>query len=87
MSTIMGWLYFVLLLIGLGVAGGMVLAFRVTAYQRQGIREQAAKLQAEWQAFHTAQRLQAAFLDVRRAMWEEGIRQHRAQHYREPDER
>ncbi len=87
MSTVVGWLYFVLLLVGLGVAGGVVLAFGVTTYQRQSIREQATKLQAEWQALHTAQRLQAAFLDVRRAMWEEGIRQYRAQHYRESDER
>jgi hypothetical protein len=36
-----------------------------------------AKLQAEWRALLSAQQLQAAFMEARRAMWEEAIRSSR----------
>lgn len=77
----------ILVFAGLGAMIGGCLVFEVMTYRREKLRKQAADLQAEWQALETAQRLQATFQNVRRAMWEEAIRQHHRQWYQEPDVR
>ncbi|HJQ08037.1 MAG TPA: hypothetical protein VJ836_00990 [Candidatus Saccharimonadales bacterium] len=46
-------------------------------WRTRRISEQEAQLQAEWDALHAAQRLNAAFMEARRAMAVEVVRQHR----------
>lgn len=79
MSNVFGWLCLVLVLFSVGAVAGVYLRDWLTGERQQAIKRSEAKLQAEWSALHAAQRLNAAFMEARRAMAEEAIR-----HYRRP---
>jgi len=74
---LLAWLLFVGVVLAVGAVGGALLADSLTANRRRSLNAREAKLQSEWQALLTAQRLNAAFLQARRAMWEEAIRARR----------
>lgn len=75
--NIFGWVCLVSVLLIVGILLGI--SFRDDDGRRReellGVRE--AKLKAEWQSLQTAQQLYAAYLESRRAMQEEAIRQPR----------
>jgi hypothetical protein len=71
------WLVFIGVLLVAGAVGGVLLAEWLAAHRRRSLDEREAKLQADWKALLTEQRLQAAFMQARRAMWEEAIRARR----------
>lgn len=77
MSNIFGWLCLISSLLLVGTVLGACL--RSDDDRRRGelldVRE--AKLNAEWHSLQTAQQLYASYLESRRAMQEEAIRQHR----------
>lgn len=77
MMELLGWLCLVGVLIVIGVIGGVFLNDWLEEHRGRALDAREAKLQAEWQSLLTAQRLNAAFLEARRAMWEEAIRHHR----------
>jgi hypothetical protein len=76
-SNVFGWLCLVLVLVGLGVVAGVYQSNWWADERLRSLNSREAKLQQEWDALHTAQRLNAAFLEARRAMWEEAIRARR----------
>jgi hypothetical protein len=80
---VLAFLVFVGLLLGAGAAWGLLLADFLDEHRRKSLDDREAKLQHEWQALHTAQRLNATFMQARKAMWEEAVRQH----HRRPDTR
>lgn len=76
MIEFLGWLMVVGLLISGGVILGVLLTDRLDQYRRKVLDAREAKLQQEWQALQAAQRLNAAFMEARRAMWEEAVHRH-----------
>ena len=77
MIELFAWVMAILVLLSAGAAVGALLADWLTAHRRHALDEREAKLQTDWQALHTAQRLNAVFLEARRAMWEEAVRARR----------
>jgi hypothetical protein len=63
-----------LLLLILGALGGVALADWATDHRARQLGVEEAKLQADWEALHTAQRLHVAFMEARRHLAEEAIR-------------
>ena len=76
MIEVIGWLCLAGTLIVFGLIGGVFLNDWLEEHRGKVLDAREAKLQAEWRALITAQRLNAAFMEARRAMWEEAIRQH-----------
>lgn len=77
MMEIVAWLFLVTLLLTAGIVAGIYFGDWLAKYRSHSLDEREAKLQADWAALLTAQRLNAAFMEARRAMWEEAVRQHR----------
>jgi hypothetical protein len=73
-------LFVFLALVGGGAIVGWLSADRFAGERRQRLDQQEAEVQAEMDALMRAQRLNAAFLAARRAMWEEAQR-HRTRGY------
>jgi cell division protein FtsL len=71
------WVWVAAILICAGLVGGVILAGQLLAHRGQVLDAREAKLNAEWEALRTAQRLNAAFMAARQAMAKEAIRQHR----------
>jgi hypothetical protein len=74
---IYAWLVFVGTLLLIGTVAGIYFGERIAKHRSRSLAEREAKLQAEWNSLLTAQRLNATFMEARKAMWEEAIRQHR----------
>lgn len=74
---ILGLVAFYALAVTVGWAIGVLIAEWEERRRRRRLDGREAKLQAEWRALLTAQRLNVAFIEARRAMWEEAIRQRR----------
>lgn len=74
MSEFFGWLCFIGLLLGAGLVIGVLLNDWLEDGRKRSLDEREAKLQADWSALLTAQRLNAAFMEARKAMWEEAVR-------------
>jgi len=73
----LAWFLAIGILLGTGLIIGLGMAEGLAAFRRHTLDEREAKLQTEWDSLHTAQHLNAAFLEARRAMWEEAIRARR----------
>jgi hypothetical protein len=80
---LVAFLVFMVLLLGAGAIWGWVLTGWLFEHRRKTLDDREAKLQHEWHALHAAQRLNATFMQARKAMWEEAVRQH----HRRPDTR
>ena len=61
-------------LVGLGVVVGLALAHFVWEAKRHCANQQAALVQAEWDALLRAQRIQAGYVAARQALWSEATR-------------
>lgn len=64
------------LLIGVGIVGGVLLTNWLASHRTRALDAREAELQSQWNALLTAQHLNAAFMEARRTMWEEAVRQH-----------
>jgi hypothetical protein len=73
----LGWLYIAWILVGIGMVGGALIVVLLTRHRLHAINEREAKVAADFQALRTAQRLNVAFMEARRLMWEEAIRRNR----------
>lgn len=76
MSDVFGWLCLVLVLLSVGIVSGIFIDRQLTDDRLQALDRKEAKLRAEWNALHAAQRLNTAFMESRRLMWEEAVRAH-----------
>ena len=77
MIEVYAWWVFIGLLLLAGTVAGMYFSGWLAKHRSRALDEREAKLQSEWNAQHTAQRLTAAFMEARREMWEEAVRHHR----------
>lgn len=76
MSNVLGWLCLVTVLLSVGIVVGAFFNRLLTDDRLQALDRKEAKLRAEQDALLAQQRLNTAFMESRRLMWEEAVRQH-----------